>query len=162
MRTYPDSDTNTSPDVHARADHPGVGIGVGLEFLCVGRGVHADIQLSVGDVHVQVGEALEDSGKLGARRSRGVLSRGALAGHVGLKTNPVDAKAVRLDKLGDADGTLGLGSAILEVVVVVVELGLGVCSQGHAEGDGDVCLADNAEKYAITVGSILVQSWQFS
>ncbi|KAI6758704.1 hypothetical protein HG530_010944 [Fusarium avenaceum] len=152
------SDTNTSLDVHARADHPGVGIGVGLEFLCVGRGVHADIQLSVGNVHVQVGEALEDGSKLGARGGRRVLGRGALAGHVGLETNTVDAKAVRLHKLGDADGTLGLGITVLEVVVVVVELGLRVCSLSHAEGDGDVRLANDAEEHVVAVGSILVQS----
>lgn len=86
------------------------------------------------------------------------MGRSALAGHVTLQTDTVDAKTVGLDESGDALGTLGLGVAVLEVVVVVVELSGGVCCQGHAEGDGDVGLANDTEEDTVTVGSILIES----
>lgn len=158
MRTYPDGDTNASLNIHARANDSGIGISIGLELLLGSRSVHANVQLSVSDVDAQVSEALEDGSQLGSRGGRGVLGRSALAGHVSLQTDAVDAKTVGLDESGDALGTLGLGVAVLEVVVVVVELGGGVCCQGHAEGDGDVGLTDDAEEDAVTVSSILVES----
>lgn len=75
-----------------------------------------------------------------------------------LQTNTVDAKAVGLDKLGDADSACSLGTTILEVVVVVVELGGRVCSQNHAESNGDECLADDTVEDTVTVSSVLIES----
>jgi len=158
IRDTPDSDTNTSLNVHARTNHASISISVGLELLLGSRGVHADIKLSVSNINVELCEAVENLGELCARGSRCVLSGSALAGHVSLKTNTVNAKTVRLDQLGDANSTLGLGTTVLEVVVVVVQLGSRVGSKSHAESNRDESFTNDAVEDAVTVSSVLVKS----
>ena len=158
VRNTPDSDTNTSLNIHARANHAGVSSSVGVQLLLISRSVHADIKLSVSNIDVELGEAVENRGELGARRSRCVLSRSALAGHVSLETDTVNAKTVGLDQLGDANGTLGLGTTVLKVVVVVVQLGGRVGSQSHAESNRNESFTNDAVENAVTVSSVLVES----
>lgn len=74
-----------------------------------------------------------------------------------LQPDAVDASAVGLDQLDDAGGALGLVGAVLEVVVVVEEAGVGVGGLGVLEGYGDVGLADGLEEDVVTVGSVFVE-----
>lgn len=158
VRDTPDSDTNTSLNIHARANHASVSSSVSVQLLLVSRSVHADIKLSVSNIDVELGEAVKNRGELGARRSRCVLSGSALAGHVSLKTNTVNAKTVGLDELGDANSTLSLGTTVLKVVVVVVEFGSRVGSKSHAESNRNESFTNDAVENAVTVSSVLVES----
>jgi len=54
---------------------------------------------------------------------------------MGLATHSVNLHAVGLDELDDALGTEGFG-ALLDVVVIVDELGLGGVLVGETEGHG--------------------------
>jgi hypothetical protein len=76
---------------------------------------------------------------------------------MGLETNTIDLNAPGLNELDDAESTLVLGTAVLEVVVVVVELGGWVSSSSHAEGDGHVLFADDAEENVVTVRAVFVE-----
>lgn len=79
-----------------------------------------------------------------------------------LVADAVNLDAVRLHELDDARGALQLGAEVLEVVVVVEELGGRVGSGGNAEGDGDVGLADDAQEDVIPVGAVFVEGWEVS
>jgi hypothetical protein len=61
---------------------------------------------------------------------------------VGLQTHAVDVRAVALDQLDDALGAERLVAVVLEVVVVVEELGLGAIFLGKFEGDWDESFTD--------------------
>lgn len=78
-----------------------------------------------------------------------------------LQTNTVNLNAPGLDKLDNAESTLVLGLTVLEVVVVVVELGSWVGCGGHAEGNGQVLLADHAEEDIVAVGAVFVKGFKF-
>lgn len=157
--TYPDGHADAAWHGQARSGDPGVAVGLVLELLGGGGGVHADVDLGVGDVDAEVGHgaqaALEDL--LG--RGGDVLGAGLLGDQVALEADAVDLDAPRLDQLDDAHGAQGLGrgGAVLEVVVVVVQLGSRVGGSGDAEGDGEVRLADYAEEDVVTVGAVLVE-----
>jgi hypothetical protein len=85
------------------------------------------------------------------------LGARGLGSQVALQTNTVDLDAPGLDQLHDAERALVLGLAVLEVVVVVVELGGWVGGCGHAEGDGEVLFADHAEEDVVAVGAVFVE-----
>lgn len=74
-----------------------------------------------------------------------------------LQTDAVDADAPGLDQLDDAEGAGVLGRAVLEVVVVVVELCGWVGGSGHAEGNGHVLFADEAEEDVVAVCAVFVE-----
>lgn len=74
-----------------------------------------------------------------------------------LQANAVDLDAPRLNQLDDAERALVLGFAVLEVVVVVVELGGWVGFGGHAEGNGQVLLANDAEENVVAVCAVFVE-----
>ena len=74
-----------------------------------------------------------------------------------LVADAVDAHAVLLAQAHDARGALELGAEVLEVVVVVVELGGRVGGGGDAEGDGDVGLADDAQEDVVAVRAVFVE-----
>jgi hypothetical protein len=76
---------------------------------------------------------------------------------VPLQADAVDLDAPGLDELDDAQGTFVLGVAVLEVVVVVVEFCGGVGGGGHAEGDGEVLFADDAEEDIVAVCAVFVE-----
>lgn len=69
----------------------------------------------------------------------------------------IDSHAVRLDQLDDALCALGLGAVVLEVVVVVVQLGALCVLCGQAERNGEVGLANGVEEHALPVGAVLVE-----
>jgi hypothetical protein len=74
-----------------------------------------------------------------------------------LQTNTVNLHAPGLDELDDAESSLVLGLAVLEIVIVIVEFGRWVGGCGHAEGNGHVLLADDAQEDVVTVGAIFIQ-----
>lgn len=79
-----------------------------------------------------------------------------------LVADTVNLDAVRLHEFDDARGALQLGAEVLEVVVVVEELGGRVGGGGDAEGDGDVGLADDAQEDVVPVGAVFVEGWGVS
>lgn len=111
---------------------------------------HADVELSDGNVDAQSGVSGHGAGLVAG-------ARGAADDEVGLETHAVDLCAVRLDQLDDSLGTGSLGTAVFDVVVVVVELDGGVDGCGGGEGNGDVSLADGLVPDALAVGSVLVE-----
>jgi hypothetical protein len=180
--TYPNGHADAARNLHARASHAVVSIRKLLELLGVRRGAHADINLGVGDIDTEVSGDTQSLDEVLLRRSRGGLSRGGLGDKVSLIADTVDASAVLLDKAHDAGSTLNLGSEILEVVVIVVELGRGIGLGGHPESNRDIRLSDlqshghqpgslkttglgiglgflsyHSEENIVTVGAILVQ-----
>lgn len=74
-----------------------------------------------------------------------------------LQTNTVDLDAPGLDELDDTERALVLGLAVLEIVIVIVQFCCWVGCCGHAEGDGHVLLADDAEEDVVAVGAVFVQ-----
>jgi hypothetical protein len=74
-----------------------------------------------------------------------------------LQTHAVDVCAVALDELDDTLGAEGLVAVVLEVVVVVEELGLGAVLFGEFEGDWDESFADGVVEGRGAVGAILIQ-----
>lgn len=78
-----------------------------------------------------------------------------------LESDTVDLDAPRLDKLDDAQSTLVLGVTVLEVIVVVEQLGCWVGGSSHAEGDGKVLLSNDAEEDVVSVRTVLVQCCVF-
>ena len=98
-----------------------------------GRGARldggADVDLGLGDVQAQVGEALH--GGLQVREA-------VLGAQVGLEAHAVDRHLLRLELLHQVVDGLALGPGVLDVVVVVEQLGRGVGLVGPAEGVGDV------------------------
>lgn len=74
-----------------------------------------------------------------------------------LQADTVNAEALRLEQAEDPADTLGLGVGRLDVVVVVVELGLGVDLGGGLEGEGDVLLAEDVVEQGLAVGTVLVE-----
>jgi hypothetical protein len=110
----PDGNTNTALGVETGADNIGVLITLGLQLSGrSGNGLVANVELSDGDLNVEVSEALESGGKLRARRS---LADDQMA----LETNTVDRGAFLLKELDKLDGLISLGAVLLKVVVVVV------------------------------------------
>jgi hypothetical protein len=74
-----------------------------------------------------------------------------------LQAHAVDVHAVALDELDDALGSEGLVAVVLEVVVVVVELGLGAVLFGEFEGKWDESFADGVVEWRRAVGTVFVQ-----
>jgi hypothetical protein len=75
-----------------------------------------------------------------------------------LKTNAINVNTVALDELDNALGTKSLVAIVLEVVVVVEEVGLGASLLGELEGKGEESLADGVIEWRRAVGTILVES----
>lgn len=133
----------------------------------------ADVQLRVGDLDAQGGEALEGRGEGAA------LRRGA-DDEVALETDAVEGCAGLLDDLHGFDGAVGFGVVVLEVVVVQVpwealaifdltcgsendadlQLGIRVSGAGCFEGDGEIISAhsvveDGAAPFTVIVGGFV-------
>jgi hypothetical protein len=88
---------------------------------------------------------------------QGAGGLGDLLGQVGLQTHAVDMCAVALDELDDALGAEGLVAVVLEVVVVVEELGLGAVLFGEFEGDWDEGFADGVVEWRGAVGTVFFE-----
>lgn len=78
---------------------------------------------------------------------------------MGLHADAVNFDAVGLNEFDDALGAGGFGAEVLDVVVVVVELGGGVGGRGGFEGDWEVGLADGFVEDAFAVAAVLVEGW---
>jgi hypothetical protein len=79
---------------------------------------------------------------------------------MGLQSYAVDSGSVRLDGLDDALGGARFGTGVLDIVVVVVELGAGPfrgfgCGR---ESERDVARPDDVVPYACTVGAVVEES----
>lgn len=122
-----------------------------------GRGVEANIELSVCDINVQVGEALEGGGQRLVVGSNAVAGAGSrLTGQMCLTADTINLDTIRLDELDNALSSEGLGT-LLNVVVVVEELGLGAVLLGETEGHGKVSLTNGVVPNGLAVGTVLVE-----
>jgi hypothetical protein len=155
--TYPDSNTNAPRHVDTALRNPSPGRRLNLQLVIVARRLAPDIQLRIRHINAQVRIVLQ---RLGQDRNAGrrcVLRARRLRGQVRLQAHAVDLEAPGLDELDDAQSALVLRLAVLEVVVVVVELSGWVGFGGHPEGDGHVLLADDAEEDVVAVCAVFVE-----
>lgn len=76
-----------------------------------------------------------------------------------LEAYAVDLGAVRLHELDDILGGGGLDACVFEVVVVVIEFGVGVGNCCRGEGNGDVCGADVLIEDAVAVAAVFVEGY---
>lgn len=133
-----------------------VGLGLDTKLLRSGGSVHADVNLSVDNVDVQLGVAAEDSLESGlVGKSTG--SRGNFLSQVSLKTNTIDVDTVALDELDNTLSTESLVAIVLKVVVVVEELGLRAGLLGELEGDRKEGLTDGVIEGRGAVSAVLVE-----
>jgi hypothetical protein len=123
-----------------------------LQVRLRGGGLHADINLGVGDLDAEIDERLQVAGK--------VLADGGLTdGEMGLETDAVDLGTVGLDEFDDVLGTGGLGATPFDAVVIVVELNIWVGGSGSLEGNGDVGLADCFVPDGVSVGAVVIEGY---
>jgi hypothetical protein len=93
-----------------------------LKLLLSGRCVHADIDLSVGNINTKISGCTKSSLQNILIRGGAWSSWGCFTGQMRLVTNTVNLDAVRLDKLDDALSACGLVAVEFKVVVVVYVL----------------------------------------
>jgi hypothetical protein len=74
-----------------------------------------------------------------------------------LKAHTIDLHARVLDELHNSSGTSRLGTAVFEIVVVVVELDIWIGSCGGSECNGDIGFADGGVEDVGAIGAIFVQ-----
>ena len=157
--TYPNSDTDATLVPDTRLCDALVHIRLHLQLLLRDREVESDIQFRVRKVDVKIREALHGGlQRLQIRGNATTTADRGLAGQMGLASNSIDLNAVGLDQLDDALGTEGFG-ALLNVVVVVDELGLGRVLFGEAEGHWKICLANRVVPDGGAVGAVFIKSW---
>lgn len=152
----PNSHSNTPLDSKTAAGNALESLGLGLELGGSAGSVHADVDLGVDNVDVQGSEALQD-GFEGLLVGQGSGGLGDFLGQVSLQTHAVDVCAVALDELDNALSAESLVAVVLEVVVVVEELGLGAVLFGKFEGDWDESFADGVVEWRRAVGTVLIQ-----
>ena len=115
-----------------------------------GRGLEADIELGQGDLDTELGEAADGVDVL-------VESGEALGDQVGLQADAIDPNAFLAQGLDNVLGRHSLGAGGLQVVVIVVQLGLGVDLGGGLEGQLDVVRAEGVVEDGLAVGAVVVQ-----
>lgn len=128
----PHGDADAVGDGEAGGD--GVDVVGGLLLVARGggrEGREADVELGVGDLDAEGGEALE-VGRLGCEVG------GRAYDVMGLETNTVNLDATGLEGLDDVLCCGGLGSRVLNVVVIVVQLDIGIVQNYSLERDGNV------------------------
>lgn len=157
--TYPKRNPNAPRNIHTALRHARIRRRLHLQLIRRRRRIHPDIQLGIRAINAQIGIVLQHL-RQGLNRGRGRRLRASLLGDkVALQADAVDLDAPGLNGLDDLEGTLVLGLAVLEVVVVVEELGVGVGGGGDAEGDRDVLLANDFKEDVIAVGAVFVKRW---
>ena len=77
---------------------------------------------------------------------------------MGLETNAIDTYTIRLDELNNSASTGGLVLIIFEVIVVIVELGLGCDTSSNTECDRQISLTNGLVPDRFSVCTILVES----
>ena len=129
---------------------------VGVVFLLLGEVL---VGVGHGDAHVELREGdLDASLGVGLDGSNLLIQGGGLGSReMGLHSHAVDADALILEHLDKPDHTVDLGSGPLNVVVVVVQLGVGVDLGGQAEGQLDVLVAEDLVEDGLTPGAVLVE-----
>lgn len=110
----PDGDTDAARHVEAGPDDVGKVVTLGdLGLGAGGEGGVADVELSVGDIDTEGGEAAEGGGQVGAAGR-------AADDQVALEANTVNGGTGSLDDADNLDGPVSLGLIVLEVVVIIV------------------------------------------
>ena len=106
----PHCDADASRNVETRSNYGLVFLGLRLERAGIRRKrLDADVELGVGDVEAESGVLVQRPGQVLPRRR-------AADGHVRLKPDSVDGNASGLDKLGNANGTVGFDGKVFKVV----------------------------------------------
>lgn len=151
----PDSHTDASGYSPATLNHGSIVLGLLGDCSGGSRRVGADIELGDGDVDSQGGESTHVGCPRGYR-----FRAGGTNDEMSLHADAIDFHAVRLNELDDVLRAGGFGACSFDVVVVVVELGGGICSCGCSESDRDVRWADGVVEDVRAVGTILVESFK--
>lgn len=154
VRIVPDRDTDASRDGVASSND----VLIVRLLLCekrVGLGEgHADVELRDGYFDAEGRESLE----LGLQTG-GDLPNDEMA----LEANTVDGYAIGLEGLHEVQHRGSLRACVLEVVLVDVQLGIGVCGTSGLEGSSDVGGAERVVEDVgppgAIVGERLCRSW---
>jgi hypothetical protein len=152
VREVPDRHADARLLGHAGARHGREVLGLLLQARRAGRQRREpDVQLRVRDL----GRAGRDV-RLHGGLERGLRGRAA-DDQMRLHAHAVDACAGVLDEGDDACGALLLGTRVLDVVVVVVQLGVGIGRSRGFKGDGDVLFSYHVVEDILPVGSVFVE-----
>lgn len=129
IRPVPHCDANTAFDSHAGRDDVLV-VRLLLLEKCGRRWEgHTDIELGDGDLKAESSELLHD----------GLQAGGDLTDdEVALEANTVKRDAVRFERCHEVEQSGRLGASVLDVVLVDVELGVGVCRPRCLKANADV------------------------
>lgn len=76
-----------------------------------------------------------------------------------LETDAVDLDTVGLDESEDAGSTVGLGTVVLKIVIVVVEVSVGVDLRSELEGKWNVGFTNGVVENGLAIRSILLKSY---
>lgn len=147
----PDRDADAALHRQAGADHGGVVVGLALLGLGVGGEARvADVDLGVGDVEVLGGEGVE-------HRGQRLLAARLADGEVALEADAVDGGPAAPDQIDNPERRLLLVARLLDVEVVVVQLGHRVRCRGGLEGDGDPIGAQHPVEHRVPEGPVVVE-----
>lgn len=129
VRVVPDRDTDASRDgVASSNDVLIVRLLLRQERVGLGEG-HADVELRDGHFDTKSCESLE----------LGLQAGGDLPNdEMTLEANAVDGYAIGLEGLHEVQHRCGLRACVLEVVLVDVQLGIGICGTSGLEGSSNV------------------------
>ena len=115
-----------------------------------GRQSQADIELGESDFDIQISKALDGGDML--------IEGGVILGnHMGLKTDAINLDALGAQVLDQLLGSLGLLVGPLEVVIIVVQLGLGRDPGSSLEGEIDVLWAESLIEDRFAVAAVLLK-----
>lgn len=113
----------------------------------------ANIQLRDGDLDTHLHKGLHI-------RHLCVETRGLADDEVRFESHPIDADPVILEELHDfLTREIGSRAGVLDVVVIVVELGGRVGHSGRAVGDPDVFRSEDLETGVVAIGAVVVEGF---
>ena len=119
-------------------------------LLARGAGQDVDVELGDGDLDAEFAEGGDGVVDLIERRESEAV--------VALDADGGDGNACRLELFDERDGAVALG-LVLDVVVVVIELGVGVGFVRVLEGFGDVVGADDFVPEGLAQGAVFVEGF---
>lgn len=147
----PDGDADTALHGQTRAHDVAVVVRLLLQRAGVGRqAAVAHVDLCVGHVDALGHELVQHRGQL-------VAGPGLADDEVALQADAVDAGAALLDDVDDLERLLLLVPGLLDVVVIIVELGVRVGGGRRLEGDGQVVGAQDAEEDRVAEAAAVLE-----
>ena len=77
---------------------------------------------------------------------------------MGLQANSINLDALGFDSFDDVLSSCSFGPWVLDVVIIIIKFGVGICCSRGSKGDGDVLRANDVVENVRTIGSIIVES----